>query len=104
MVIVNLEIAFTRHFKIKQPVTRKQIEHVIEKRQSGADLRPSTAIEVEDNTHICLFGLAMDCGDARLSFCFHVHNHPIDELNQTDPQAVGAGASPPSQPETPFAQ
>src|SRR6266498_201537 len=55
MVIINLKVAFARDFKIKQAVTRKQIEHVIQERQPGADLRPSIAIEVEDDPHVCLF-------------------------------------------------
>jgi hypothetical protein len=46
MMIINLEVASARDFKIKQAVARKQIEHVIEEWQPRADLRLSIAVEV----------------------------------------------------------
>jgi hypothetical protein len=77
MVIINLEIAFARNFKIEQAVTGKQIEHVIEKRQPGADVRLSTAVEVEHDAYVCLFCFAVDCRSARLIFYLSFHNHPV---------------------------
>src|SRR2546422_4735358 len=89
MVIVNLEIAFAGNLQIKQPMTRKQVEHVIEERQARADLRAAGAVEVEIKTHIRLFGFAMDLSDTRLNFYFGVHSNPIRELNQPAERAAG---------------
>src|SRR6266700_3123190 len=89
MVIINLEIAFARDFKIKQAVTRKQIEHVIEERQPGAHLRLSLAVEVEEDTHVGFFCLAVDLSGSRLGFYLWIHNHPIDKLNQPAMESVG---------------
>src|SRR5437016_113065 len=99
MVIINFEVAFARDFKIKQAMTRKQIEHVIEERQTGADLRLPTAVEIKDDAHVCLFCRSLDFRDARLNFYFCFHSHPIDKLNQSAEQRSEAGASPPSRPE-----
>src|ERR1700730_933957 len=82
MVIINFEVAFARDFKIKQAVTRKQIEHVIEERQPGADLRLSCAVKVEDDTHVCLFCLSVDFRGARLILYLCFHNHPLCKPNQ----------------------
>src|SRR5882672_7203791 len=82
MVIINLEIAFARDFKIKQAVPCKQMEHVVEERQPGAYQRLPIAVEVEDDTHVGLFCLAVDFRDARLGFYLWIHNYPIDKLNQ----------------------
>src|SRR6266545_4826731 len=89
MMIVDLEVALAIAFKIKQAVTSKQIKHVIEKRQAGVDVRPSTAVEVKDDTHVCLFCLAVDFRYARLSFCLCLHNHPIGRLNQPAMESSG---------------
>src|SRR5712691_6003212 len=75
MVIINLEVAFARDFKIKQAVTRKQIEHVIEERQPCADQRLSIAVEIEDNTHVCLVCLSVDLSDPLL--CNHLVFHHL---------------------------
>src|ERR1700682_3231686 len=82
MVIINLKIAFARDCKIKQAVTRKQIEHVIEERQPGADLRLSFAVKAEDDTHVCLFCLSVDFRGARLFLFFFFQTHPLCKLNQ----------------------
>src|SRR3989442_8932233 len=89
MVIVNLEIAFAGNLQIKQSMTRKQVEHMIEERQARADLRAAAAVEVETHAHLSLFRIAVDFRGARLSFYFGVHSNPIGKLNQPAERAVG---------------
>src|ERR1700682_3696043 len=44
---------------------RKQLEHVIQKRQPGADARLAVTIEVKPHTNVGLFRLALDLRDSR---------------------------------------
>src|SRR6266498_5767691 len=89
MMIINLEVAFARDFKIKQAVARKQIEHMIEKRQPRADLRLSIAVEVEDDTHVCLFCLAVDRSDPLLCSHLCAHNHSLKSKSHGAPRPTG---------------
>src|SRR6266705_3561714 len=43
----------------------KQLEHVIEERQSGIDAGLTTTVEVKLQTHIGLFGFTLDLRDSR---------------------------------------
>ena len=56
--IVDFQIAFTDDFKIEQPVSGKQLEHVIKKGQAGADTRLSIAVEIQRDAHVGLFRFA----------------------------------------------
>src|SRR5882672_22705 len=76
MVIVNLEVPFAGNFKIKQPVTRKEFEHMIEKRQPGAHLRLSVTVKVEDDAHVCLFRLSVDFRGALMRPYLSAHKPP----------------------------
>jgi hypothetical protein len=54
MMGINVQIAFAFNLKVEQTVAGKQLEHVIEKADSGSDLRVASAIEIELNSDISL--------------------------------------------------
>src|SRR4030095_132749 len=60
VVIVYLQIAFAFNLEIKQPVSREQVEHVIEKGYSGVDATGSRPIKSQLNSDVCLFCLTGD--------------------------------------------
>src|SRR5205807_4722316 len=51
---INVQITFAFNFEIEQTVARKQLEHVIEKADSGSDLRVTSPIEIELHADISL--------------------------------------------------
>ncbi len=80
--IVNFEVAFAAYFKIEQAMLRKQFEHMIEERQTGADARTAITVEAKFDAHICFFRLPLDL---RLSFgYFHRFNFLHRSLNLSE--------------------
>src|SRR5882724_9209235 len=73
MMIVDFQIALAGNFQIEQRMFGEELEHVIEKRQAGADLRAAIAIQGQLDAHICLFRFAPNqCLTSSGSFlCFH---------------------------------
>lgn len=64
MMIVDLEIALTCNLQVEQPVFGEQFEHVFEKRKADRDTRVAAAVEIEIDTHVCLFRLAVNVCDS----------------------------------------
>src|SRR5258706_4516207 len=75
MMIIDFQIAFTDDFKIEQPMSGKQLEHVIKKGQAGADTRLSIAVEIQLDAHVSLFRFALNSrfADSGSFLCFHNH-------------------------------
>src|SRR5713226_5005044 len=73
MMIVDFQIALAGNFQIEQRMFGEELEHVIEKRQAGADSRAAIAIQIQLDAHVCLFRFAPN---RRLTYsdsflCFH---------------------------------
>ena len=58
--IVNFQITPAGNFEIEQAMLCKQIEHVIQKRQTSIDPRPARAIQVQLDADIGFLGFALD--------------------------------------------
>src|SRR5438128_10907770 len=70
--IVHVEITSTLNFQIEQPVTREQLEHVIEERHPGFDPRDACSIDAEQDGDVRLFCLSTNLCRSRLClFSFH---------------------------------
>src|SRR2546421_10534576 len=75
MMIVDFQIAFAGNFEVEQSVFRKQLEHMIEKWEAGADARAAIAIQIQLDAHVRLFRFS---ANHRLAYsdsflCFHSH-------------------------------
>jgi hypothetical protein len=68
MVIVNMQIAFGGNIQIDQTVARDLVEHMVEKRYAGRELRLTIAIQIDADGDLCFEGIAGDGGLA----CSHV--------------------------------
>jgi hypothetical protein len=55
-----VEIAIGLHLDVKETVTGKKGQHVIQKADAGADLGPPAAVQVDSNIDLRLFGLAFN--------------------------------------------
>src|SRR5437879_13759559 len=73
---------------------REQLDHVIKKRQTGADARTAIAIEVELNPHVSLFRLALNSRLAgsvlffdyeKYLFVRRAHKNTADEQGHQSP-------------------
>src|SRR5277367_1599494 len=62
VVLIDVEIAFGCERQIEGPVACNEIEHVVEKADSGGDARVTSPIEIQTDADVRLVGLAMDCG------------------------------------------
>ena len=71
--VVNFQVAFAFNLEIEQPVLRKQIEHVIEKRKTSVDARLTGAVQIQPDADLGLFGLALNVCLAGLVWFFHLH-------------------------------
>src|SRR5271157_5189973 len=60
VVIVDVAVALGANGEVDEGMTRKLIEHVIEKADAGRDVGRARSVEVEADLHACLRGLAYD--------------------------------------------
>ena len=54
VMIVDFKIAFRLDLDIEQPVARKDLEHVVEKRHAGFNFGLTLAVEIQDDTDLRL--------------------------------------------------
>jgi hypothetical protein len=59
MMLIHIQITLGGEFQIEASVTRKQLQHVIEKTDTGGDLILPPALDGESNLNFCFRSLAM---------------------------------------------
>jgi hypothetical protein len=59
---IDVDIPLRLHLQIKQPMTGKEVEHVVEERDRSADLRLPFAVEIEGEADLGLLGYPFDRG------------------------------------------
>ena len=62
VVLIDVEIAFGCERQVEGPMACNEIEHVIEKTDSGGDARGTSPIEIQTDVDVRLVGFTMDCG------------------------------------------
>ena len=60
VVRVDLEVALGAHREVDHAVARDLVEHVVEERDAGGELRRAAAVEVERHEDLGLLGVALD--------------------------------------------
>jgi hypothetical protein len=62
VVRVDVEVALRRDLEVERAVARHLLEHVVEERHPGRDLRAALPVEVELHADLRLLGVAGDFG------------------------------------------
>src|SRR5688572_28366645 len=62
VVLIDVQIACGANFEIERTVARHQLEHVIEKPDSGTDVVPPFALDAETHTNLRLARFSVDYG------------------------------------------
>ncbi len=66
VVVIDMEVAVGLHRDVDARMTRKEIEHVVEKADSGRNRRGALAVEVHRDLDLGFLGLALDRGRAHV--------------------------------------
>jgi hypothetical protein len=60
MMIIYMQVAAGRNFQVKRAMTGNLLEHMLEKRNSGIEMRPAAAIQVKHYADLGFQGIPTD--------------------------------------------